>query len=135
MDLITEIGGLSRGLFIIAGVILFAWQTYNRDSKLASSLLLERHKQDKMEEVDRDSDRENLQGDKDNGRRPSARTEKIHNWARKRFKNRSKFLYPSFCSCLISKVNCCRRGRATKERLYFAEEKLRKELDVARFIN
>ena len=47
MDLITEIGGLSRGLFIIAGVILFAWQTYNRDSKLASSLLLERHKEDK----------------------------------------------------------------------------------------
>ena len=103
---------------------------------MASSLLLERHKEGiKGGERDKDSDRENLQGDKDTGRRPSARTEKIHNWARKRFKNRSKFLYPNFCRCLLSKCDCSRKGKATKERLYFAEEKLRKELDVARFIN
>ena len=102
---------------------------------MASSLLLERHKKDKPEYMDKDSDRENLQGDKDNGRRPSARTEKIHSWARKRFKNRDKFLYPNFFRCLISKCDCSRKGKATKERVYFAEEKLRKELDVARFIN
>ena len=57
---------------------------------------------------------------------------KLHEWALSRFKNRAKFSFPSFCdSC-----GCCRKkGGEADKRIRFAKQKLRRELDVARFIN
>ena len=58
------------------------------------------------------------------------RINRLKKWALKRFKGRGKFMYPSFCAHL-----CCCKTRDTKKRMKFAENKLRKERDIARFIN
>jgi len=56
--------------------------------------------------------------------------EKMFKWALGRFKNRKKFIYPSFCRSL----SCCKSNETT-QRIRFAKLKLRKELDISRFIN
>ena len=62
--------------------------------------------------------------------RAMGRLQKLKKWALKRFKGRGKFMYPSFCANL----SCC-KTRDTKKKIKFAQLKLRKELDIARFIN
>lgn len=42
LTLIYEVGGIYKGLSLIGSLLLFHWQKYNHDSKLASSLLLEK---------------------------------------------------------------------------------------------
>jgi len=42
INLISEIGSIKTGLMLIFGLALSSWQRHNHDSKLATSLLLER---------------------------------------------------------------------------------------------
>ena len=121
LTLISDVGGVYKGLTIIGSLFLFSWQTYNRDRKLASSLLLERDKDNAS------SDRKSSLMKLDTGlvkgqgeRRPSLQTEGFYNWARKRFQSRSEFYYPTFCRTAFSACFCCRGGRDTNERLRFA---------------
>jgi len=42
LNLISEVGGIFKGLTILFGVLLYSWQSYKHDQNLAQALLLEK---------------------------------------------------------------------------------------------
>lgn len=110
LNLISQIGGIYKGLTIFGLIFLYHWQRYNHDQQLATSLLLERES------------KENKQGNPERS---------LHAKALKRFSDRTKFSYPTFYESLA----CCKSHQPAKRRIKFAKNELKKEMDIARFIN
>ena len=121
LTLVSDVGGISRGLTLIFGLVLLQWRTYNRDSNLSTALLSERKKTTKaMSAVNNEIQsgpsevkstrlinteikyRTNPE-QKEYNNRFYDKMKKLKEWVQRRFEGRGEFRYPSYCAYL----SCC----------------------------
>ena len=138
LTVISDCGGVYKGLSIIFGSLMFFYSKHKYNVNLAEDLLQEKMST-KVSQEPSSSDRKTNQTafdpyrikDDNSDSNQTSKDSKIVKWAKQHFQNRIKFRYPSKSQFICSR--CCYKSSAFRK-TRFAEQKLGKELDLARFI-